>query len=126
MVEKLQVTLDKDIKEEKDQDELDSLDKPGIYQLIKDQESLVDRLNKIVVQIRSLRPSPPPPQEPSAAATSLSSASDPLAVLGQSLKSLSEAMVSGLQPEEKESALVSDMKNELRRLKGICLNRRHV
>ncbi|CAO3579627.1 unnamed protein product [Absidia cylindrospora] len=121
IAEKVQETLNKDIKEDKDQDELDTLDKPGIYQLVKDQESLVDRLNKIVVQTRSLRPSPAP------ATTSVTaSPSDPLAVLGESLKSLSETMALGLQQEKMESTLVSDMKGELRRLKGICLNRRHV
>ncbi|ORZ25140.1 peroxisomal membrane anchor protein conserved region-domain-containing protein [Absidia repens] len=121
IAEKVQETLNKDIKEDKDQDELDTLDKPGIYQLVKDQETLVDRLNKIVVQTRTLRHSPA-----SATAPVTASSSDPLAVLGESLKSLSETMALGLQQEKKESTLVSDMKGELRRLKGICLNRRHI
>ncbi|KAI8076768.1 peroxisomal membrane anchor protein conserved region-domain-containing protein [Halteromyces radiatus] len=104
VIKKVKEVLDKDIKEEKDQDELESLDKPGVYQLISKQQSLAERLADIVFQVQSLRPTK----------------KSQLANLHQSFNALSES----LTLDQEQPAVLMDMKGELRRLKGICLNRR--
>ncbi|SAM04005.1 hypothetical protein [Absidia glauca] len=109
VIEKIQAALSRDIKEEEDQDELDTVDKPGVYDLVKKQKSLVDRLDRIVSQTRTVRP-------PS---------TDPASFLHHSLKDLNQTISSGMY-DQQESEMVADMIRELRRVKGICLNRRHI
>ncbi|CAO3649683.1 unnamed protein product [Cunninghamella echinulata] len=111
VIEKLQTSIDTTIKEEKDQDELDTLDKPGVYQLVTVQQSLADRISKIVSQVQTLR------------STKSSYKSSTLNHhLRQSLNELSETL-SDISNEE-EPDIVKGMKGELRSLKGMCLNRR--
>lgn len=83
------------------------MDKPGVYNLVKEQQSLAERLDRIVSQTRTARPS-----------------TDPAAFLHRSLKELNETISSGMY-DQQQAAAVADMIGELRRVKGICLNRRH-
>ncbi|CAO3607072.1 unnamed protein product [Cunninghamella blakesleeana] len=113
-VEKLHESINKTIKEEKDQDELDALDKPGVYQLVDTQQLLADRLSKIVSDaqtlssLKSYKKSSPSKHTPSS--------------LRQSLNDLSETLLD--LSNEDEPVIVKGMKGEIRTLKGMCLNRR--
>ncbi|KAI8329422.1 peroxisomal membrane anchor protein conserved region-domain-containing protein [Chlamydoabsidia padenii] len=106
-IQQIKDALNKDIKEEEDQDELDTLDKPGVYLLAKEQQSLVDRLDRIVSQARTIR-----------------SQQLKTALLHHSLKELKGTITTGMH-DQQEADMVAGMMGELRRLKGICLNRRH-
>ncbi|ORX58981.1 hypothetical protein DM01DRAFT_1381598 [Hesseltinella vesiculosa] len=105
LLEKVQKALASDIKEEKDQDELDALDKPGVYALVEKQSTITNRLTVLIDKTKSYTPS----------------AKNSLIDVHQSLSTWSEAL-DDEAPVTNPSA--KELMTELRSFKGICLNRR--